>query len=68
MAPGSPELGDPARLGWTRFHGHWPPAVTLDAEERRLVALFLRRYVRWCARADRHDRIPGAAALYRRLA
>ena len=40
----------------------------IDACERFLTRLFLRRYVHWCARSRHHDRVAGAAALYRRLA
>jgi hypothetical protein len=48
MAPGSPEIGDPALLGWRPVRGRRLPPVTPDAEERRLVALFapLRQLVR----------------------
>ena len=35
----------------------------LDRRERLLVGVFLRRYVTWCARANRHDHIPGALNL-----
>jgi len=67
MAPGSPEIGDPGLLGWRPVRGRRLPPVTLDATERYLVALWLRRYVTWCARTRRYDRVDGAAALYRRL-
>ena len=60
MAPGSPEIGDPALLGWRPIRGRRLAPVTLDAEERRLLAFFLRRYVRWCARSRHHDRVAGA--------
>jgi hypothetical protein len=43
-----------------------PPPIE-DQLERFLVLVFLRRYVTWCARRRRFDRIPGAAALYRRI-
>ena len=39
----------------------------IDACERFLAALFLRRYITWCARARRFDRIDGATFLYRTL-
>lgn len=68
MAPGSPELGDPALLGWRPIRGRRLPPVTLDAEEQRLVALFLRRYVRWCGRTRRHDQAHAAASLWHRVA
>ena len=42
-------------------------APTLDAGERWLVLLFLRRYVRWCARARRYAQAGGAARLWRTL-
>jgi len=46
-----------------------PPDMqpAIDACERLLALLFLRRYVTWCARTRRFDRISGAAMLYRRL-
>jgi len=65
--PGSPELGGPALLGWRPVRGPNLPPVTFDETERFLVALFLRRYVRWCARTRRYDRVPDAAALLHRL-
>jgi hypothetical protein len=40
----------------------------VDAIETILVLVFLRRYVTWCARTCHHDRVPGAATLFRRLA
>jgi len=40
----------------------------VDARERFLATVFLRRCVTWCARVGRYDRVPGAATLYRRLA
>jgi hypothetical protein len=43
-------------------------APVVDAMEAFLVRVFLRRYVTWCARARHYDRVPGAAALFRRLA
>jgi hypothetical protein len=39
----------------------------LDASERFLARTFLRRYVTWCARTRRHDRIAGARDLYASL-
>lgn len=41
------------------------PPVTLDALERALVLIFLRRYVTWCARMRRFDEMERAAMLYR---
>ena len=43
-----------------------PPAV-LDAEERFLVLLWLRRYVTWCARKGQFDRMTRAARLHQRV-
>ena len=40
---------------------------TLDAGERFVAAVFLRRYVTWCARRRRYAQMQGAAALYREL-
>ena len=42
------------------------PAV--DAIEALLVRVFLRRYVTWCARTNRHDCVPSVARPYRSLA
>ena len=42
-------------------------APTLDAGERWLVLLFLRRYVTWCARRGRFAQAGGAARLWRTL-
>jgi hypothetical protein len=55
-------------LGWPRYRPLRPPAVVLSHDERFFVSLFLRRYVRWCARSGHHDGVSGAVALYRRLA
>jgi hypothetical protein len=43
-----------------------PPeeAAQLDALERFLVLLFLRRYVTWCARRQRFSAMEGAAWLF----
>ena len=46
-------------------HREQPPAI--DALERFLVALFLRRYVTYCARRRRFAQMQGAAALLREL-
>lgn len=43
-----------------------PPAV--DAAECSLIALFLRRYVTYCARRRRYAQMQGAAHLYREIA
>ena len=40
------------------------PPVVLDAEERFLVLLWLRRYVTWCARTRHVDRAERAADLW----
>lgn len=76
---GDPELraDDPVQMFSpglaTLVHGIRPdvppdmrPAI--DAVECFLARLFLRRYVTWCARSRHHDRIDGAALLYRKLA
>lgn len=61
----SPEIGDPALLGFRRFRRYRLQPVVLDPEERLLVQVFLRRYVTWCARTHHERSIPGAVALYR---
>ena len=47
-------------------HLEQPPAI--DAAERFLVAMFLRRYVCYCARKRRFAQMQGAAQLCRDLA
>ncbi len=46
-------------------HLEQPPAI--DVVERYLVALFLRRYVTYCARRGRFARMQGAARLRREV-
>jgi hypothetical protein len=46
-------------------HLEQPPAI--DAMERFLVGLFLRRYVTYCARRRRYARMQDAARLYREV-
>jgi hypothetical protein len=41
---------------------------SLDADERFLIALFLRRYVTHCARGRRFAQMEGAARLYQEIA
>ena len=65
--PGSPEIGDPALLGFKRFRRYCDAPVIVTGDERVLVRLFLTRYVTWCARSRREASIPGAVALYRSL-
>ena len=55
--PGSPDLGDPRLLG---YQPPRTPPVTLSRDEVLLTRMFLRRYVRWCARAGYHDRVTDA--------
>ena len=43
------------------------PNPSPDRDERRLVLLFLRRYVTYCARRLRYAQMEGAARLYRQL-
>src|SRR5690349_13412808 len=47
-------------------HLEQPPAI--DAAERFLVALFLRRYVTYCARRRKFTQMQGAAKLHREVA
>jgi hypothetical protein len=72
---GPPEIrGDPDD-GY--FRPYPPPAQKpignvqrepgLDSNERYVVLLFLRRYVRYCARRRRFAQASGAAALWREL-
>jgi len=42
-----------------------PPAI--DATERFLLRVFLRRYVTWCARRRKFAAMNGAAVLYREV-
>lgn len=46
-------------------HRATPPAI--DALEADLLRIFLRRYVRYCARTRRYAAMQGAARLYREL-
>lgn len=57
--PRSTLLYNPMRLH-RNLHERQP---SLDRKERMLVCGFLRRYVQWCARSGRHDRILGAMEL-----
>jgi hypothetical protein len=43
-------------------HLAMPPAI--DATERFLLRVFLRRYVTWCARRRRYAQMQGAARLF----
>lgn len=47
-------------------HRERPPAI--DASECFLAALFLRRYVTYCARRRRYSQMQGATRLYREIA
>ena len=47
-------------------HCERPPAI--DASECFLAALFLRRYVSYCARRGRYSQMQGATQLYREIA
>ena len=67
MAPGSPEIGDPALPGWRPIRGLRLPAVLLSPDERVLVRIFLRRYATWCARSGHYDRIESVGLLYCQL-
>ena len=42
-----------------------PPAI--DATERFLLRLFLRRYITWCARRRRFAAMNGAARLFEQV-
>ena len=75
VAPANVSAGfDPFRTAATAA-SHDAPAETplqlendpADALERALVALFLRRYVTWCARRRRYAAMNGAARLLRTL-
>ena len=44
------------------------PHPDLDPDERFLIAVFLRRYVTFCARTGRFGQMAGAARLYRAIA
>jgi hypothetical protein len=75
VAPANVSTGfDPFRTAATAAP-HDAPAETplqlendpADALERALVALFLRRYVTWCARRRRYAAMNGAARLLRTL-
>jgi len=46
-------------------HLAMPPAI--DATERFLLSVFLRRYITWCARRRRFAAMQGAARLFREV-
>jgi len=50
------------------MHPHWEAPPAIDAIERFLTQVFLRRYGTWCVRTKRYPEAQGAAALYRDLA
>lgn len=63
-----PNVGnDRTLVGFTHWGERRLPAVTLDSTERFLAALYLRRYVAWCARSGRHIQAQWAAELWRRV-
>jgi hypothetical protein len=51
-----------------QINPHLEQLPAIDATERFLVALFLRRYVTYCARRRRVKQMQGAARLYREIA
>jgi len=61
--PGPPRYRPPKYNGRElHVHAHTtPPGIT--AAERTLVCVFLRRYVVWCAKARRVDRLRNAVDL-----
>jgi hypothetical protein len=50
------------------MHPHWESPPAIDAFERALAQIFLRRYVTWCVRMRRYAEAQGAATLSRDLA
>src|SRR5262252_8328537 len=46
------------------FQPHLAAPQRIDATERFLLRLFLRRYITWCARRRRFAQIQGAARLF----
>jgi len=61
--PGPPRYRPPT-YNWRELHVHahrTPPGIT--AAERTLVCVFLRRYLVWCAKARRVDRLRNAVDL-----
>jgi hypothetical protein len=52
-----------------RRYSERPPALqpTIDAAEAFLLAVFLRRYVTYCARRSKFASMNGAARLFRNL-
>ena len=75
VAPANVSTGfDPFRRGSARTPHDAPAEAPVqleddlaDAVERALVAIFLRRYVTWCARHRRYAAMNGAARLLRTL-
>jgi hypothetical protein len=72
---GPPEIRADSRDGYFTPYSHGTLLLTSnvdqepspDREERRLVLLFLRRYVTYCARRQRYAQMEGAAKLYKKL-
>ena len=46
-------------------HRAMPPRI--DATERYLLRVFLRRYISWCARRGRFKEMQGAARLFQNI-
>jgi hypothetical protein len=46
---------------------HLAMPARIDATERYLLRVFLRRYITWCARRRRFKQMQGAARLYRKI-
>lgn len=57
-----------AGTGTVEMHPHWESPPAIDALERFMAQMFLRRYVTWCVRKRRFAAAQGAAALHRELA
>jgi hypothetical protein len=60
--PGPPKSRPPVYDG-TELHVHPHRAVGITRGERKLVCVFLRRYIVWCAKARRFDRLRNAMDL-----
>lgn len=72
---GPPEIRSGTDEGYFTPWPHQPRSIETnvdqdaspDGDERRLVLMFLRRYVAYCARRKRYAQMQGAARLHKRL-
>jgi hypothetical protein len=66
--PAYPNRFTPTPTIGTDLHVHPQRDRAVSRPERELVAIFLRRYIVWCGRTRRVDRLRGAADLLAEVA